>query len=102
LAPAVISSVRWENGMILAGVEQPAPGPQRVAPGDAALVRLTWLTDTPLTQRYKVSVQLLGATRSLQHDSEPADGASHRAWQGEASATTTASPSAGDRPASTA
>ncbi|MBK8795327.1 MAG: hypothetical protein IPM07_02455 [Anaerolineales bacterium] len=84
LAPAVISSVRWENGMILAGVEQPAPGPQRVAPGDAALVRLTWLTDTPLTQRYKVSVQLLDARNQViaQHDSEPAGGARPTdAWQ---------------------
>ena len=84
LTPSAISPVRWENSMILAGVEQPAPGPQRVAPGDAALVRLAWLTDAPLAQRYKVSVQLLDARNQViaQHDSEPAGGARPTdAWQ---------------------
>jgi hypothetical protein len=77
LTPVAITPVRWENGMILAGVEQPDPAPQRVTPGDAAIVRLWWLAEKPLAARYKVSVQLLDARNQViaQHDGEPGGGA---------------------------
>ncbi|MFO7633814.1 MAG: hypothetical protein R6W76_14820, partial [Caldilinea sp.] len=77
LEPTAIAPVRWENGMILEGVEQPELAPQRVAPGDAALVRLWWSATAPITQRYKVSVQLLDNRNQViaQHDGEPAGSA---------------------------
>jgi hypothetical protein len=45
----------------------------RVQPGDVLGVTLTWSTDQPLTQRYKVFVQLLNDQGQLvaQHDGEP-------------------------------
>ncbi len=47
-----------------------------VATGDALLVRLTWVTDAPLTTRYKVFVQLLNpdGTLAAQRDAEPVGG----------------------------
>jgi hypothetical protein len=89
LAPLDFAPVRWENGMVLTAVAQPparagyaagaetgAPA-QRVEPGDAALIQLHWLAEQPLTQRYKVSVQLLDDRNQViaQHDSEPGGGA---------------------------
>jgi hypothetical protein len=48
----------------------------RVAAGDAVQIALTWETDTPLIDRYKVFVQLLNADGMLvaQRDSEPGGG----------------------------
>lgn len=77
LDETVMSSVWWENGMVLFQVQQPSPAPQRVTPGNAAMVQLHWFADHPLTRRYKVSVQLLDDRNQLiaQHDSEPGGGA---------------------------
>lgn len=73
LESTVIAPVRWENGMILHKVQQPHPASQRVTPGNTAMIQLNWLTERPLTQRYKVSVQLLDDRNQLiaQHDGEP-------------------------------
>jgi len=51
---------------------------ESVAAGDALLVRLTWVTDAPLTTRYKVFVQLLNpdGTLAAQRDAEPVGGLS--------------------------
>ncbi len=69
--------VQWDNGMILRQVWQPQPAPQRVTPGNAAMIQLRWGTERALTARYKVSVQLLDARNQViaQHDSEPGGGA---------------------------
>lgn len=77
LAATAIAPVQWENGMLLTRVQQPQPTPQRVTPGNAATIQLTWLTTQALTQRYKVSVQLLDARNQViaQHDGEPGGGA---------------------------
>jgi len=77
LAATAIAPVQWENGMLLTRVQQPQPAPQRVTPGNAATLQLTWLTTQALTQRYKVSVQLLDARNQViaQHDGEPGGGA---------------------------
>jgi mannosyltransferase len=77
LEQTAITPVRWENGMILYKVQQPHPAPQRVAPGEAAMIQLSWVTERALTQRYKVSVQLLDERNQViaQHDSEPGGGA---------------------------
>lgn len=77
LAATAIAPVQWENGMLLTRVQQPLPTPQRVMPGNAATLQLTWLTTQALTQRYKVSVQLLDARNQViaQHDGEPGGGA---------------------------
>ncbi|MFN3981142.1 MAG: hypothetical protein ACK4SA_12245 [Caldilinea sp.] len=77
LEQTMTSSVRWENGMVLSEVQQPHPAPQRVTPGNAAMVQLQWFADMPLTRRYKVSVQLLDDRNQViaQHDSEPGGGA---------------------------
>jgi mannosyltransferase len=50
--------------------------PQRVPAGQVALLGLHWETHSPLTQRYKVTVQLLDARNQViaQHDAEPAGG----------------------------
>lgn len=50
--------------------------PQRVPAGQVALLGLKWLTQQPLSTRYKVSVQLLDARNQViaQHDAEPAGG----------------------------
>ena len=76
LEQTVITPVRWDNGMILHKVQQPHPAPQRVAPGNAAVVQLHWVTERALTQRYKVSLQLLDERNQViaQHDSEPGGG----------------------------
>lgn len=76
LVPIDFVPVRWKNGMRLLGVEQGQPTPQRVLPGDAALVRLIWSTERPLERRYKVSVQLLDERNQViaQHDGEPGGG----------------------------
>lgn len=76
LEQTVMSSVWWENGMVLSKVQQPRPAPQRVTPGNAAMIQLQWFTDRPLTRRYKVSVQLLDDRNQViaQHDSEPGGG----------------------------
>jgi hypothetical protein len=77
LEQTVITPVRWDNGMILYQVQQPHPAPQRVAPGNAAMIQLNWLTERALTRRYKVSVQLLDVRNQViaQHDGEPGGGA---------------------------
>lgn len=77
LTETAITPVAWENGMLLTHVQQPQPLPQRVAPGNAVTIQLHWLTTRTLTQRYKVSVQLLDARNQViaQHDSEPGGGA---------------------------
>jgi hypothetical protein len=48
--------------------------PQRVPAGDVALLGLQWQTAQPLTNRYKVTVQLLDTRNQViaQHDAEPA------------------------------
>ncbi|GIV69707.1 glycosyltransferase family 39 protein [Caldilinea sp.] len=77
LVAADFAPVRWENGMVLLGVEQGDSSPQRVSPGDALLVRLTWSAEHLLDRRYKVSVQLLDERSQViaQHDGEPGGGA---------------------------
>jgi hypothetical protein len=67
--------VELADSITLTGQCQPAQ-PQRVPSGDVALVQLRWLADAPISQRYKVSVQLLDARGQViaQHDSEPAGG----------------------------
>lgn len=77
LIAADVAPVRWENGMVLLGVEQGSSSPQRVSPGDALLVRLTWSAENLLDRRYKVSVQLLDERSQViaQHDDEPGGGA---------------------------
>ena len=52
---------------------QPAT-PQRIPAGEVALLGLQWQTTAPLTNRYKVTVQLLDARNQViaQHDAEPA------------------------------
>jgi len=55
-----------------------------VQPGDVLGVTFTWLTAQPLTQRYKVFVQLLNEQGQLvaQHDSEPGNNLTiTTAWQ---------------------
>jgi mannosyltransferase len=49
---------------------------ETLSPGDVLQVRLDWRAETPLTQRYKVFVQLLDASGVLaaQRDSEPGGG----------------------------
>lgn len=76
LAPIDFAPVRWENGMVLLGVEQGRPTPPHLSPGDAALVRLIWSIEQPLERRYKVSVQLLDERSQViaQHDGEPGGG----------------------------
>ncbi|MCP4537982.1 MAG: hypothetical protein GY832_12635 [Chloroflexi bacterium] len=56
------------NGHALAG--------ERFAPGDILPVTLFWEAQTPITERYKVTVQLLDGAGQLvaQHDAEPGDG----------------------------
>jgi hypothetical protein len=48
--------------------------PQRVPAGEVALLGLQWQTNEPLTNRYKVTVQLLDSRNQViaQHDAEPA------------------------------
>lgn len=77
LQPVHREPVRWENGIVLTGIEQAGHLPQQVEPGSAALVRLWWTTEQPLDRRYKVSLQLLDGGNQVvaQHDSEPAGGA---------------------------
>ncbi|MCS6827814.1 MAG: glycosyltransferase family 39 protein [Caldilinea sp.] len=77
LVASPFTPVRWENGMVLLKVEQGALPPQRVSPGDAAIVRLTWSAEISLNRRYKVSVQLLDERNQViaQHDGEPGGGA---------------------------
>ncbi|HAJ36142.1 MAG TPA: hypothetical protein DCL15_10655, partial [Chloroflexi bacterium] len=77
LGETAITPVQWENGMRLTHVQQPQPTPQQVTPGNAATIQLHWLTTRALTQRYKVSLQLLDARNQViaQHDSEPGGGA---------------------------
>ena len=48
LAATAIAPVQWENGMLLTRVQQPQPAPQRVTPGNAATLQLTWLTTQAL------------------------------------------------------
>jgi hypothetical protein len=59
----------------LRGQCQPA-FPQRISAGQIALLGLQWETRSPLTRRYKVTVQLLDARNQViaQHDAEPAGG----------------------------
>ncbi len=63
------------NGIGLIGQCQPER-PQTVAGGGVALARLLWQASAPITQTYKVSVQLLDERGQVvaQHDSEPAGG----------------------------
>ena len=76
LEQTAITPVHWDNGMILHKIQQPRPAPQRVAPGNAAMIQLNWVTERPLTRRYKVSVQLLDDRNQViaQHDGEPGGG----------------------------
>jgi mannosyltransferase len=48
----------------------------RFAPGDILPVTLFWEAQAPVTERYKVTIQLIDATGQLvaQHDAEPGDG----------------------------
>jgi hypothetical protein len=48
----------------------------RFAPGDVLPVTLFWEAQAPVTERYKVTVQLLDGAGQLvaQHDTEPGDG----------------------------
>ncbi len=58
--------------------------PQRIPAGQVALLGLHWETQQPLSQRYKVTVQLLDARNQViaQHDAEPAGGSLPTdAWQ---------------------
>ena len=50
--------------------------PQRTPAGQVALLGLHWETQRPLTQRYRVTVQLLDARNQViaQHDAQPAGG----------------------------
>jgi mannosyltransferase len=76
LQPVHREPVRWENGIVLTGIEQAGHLSQQVEPGSAALVRLWWRAEQPLERRYKVSLQLLDGGNQVvaQHDSEPAGG----------------------------
>ena len=67
--------LNFAEQLALVGECEPQPTQQVVA-GEAALVRLLWSALRPMTQRYKVSVQLLDERNQViaQHDSEPAGG----------------------------
>ncbi|MBZ0299840.1 MAG: DUF4832 domain-containing protein, partial [Anaerolineae bacterium] len=65
-------------------LERYALSSDAILPGDALQVRLDWVTEAPLEQRYKVFVQLLDEAGQLvvQHDSEPGGGqALTSTWQ---------------------
>lgn len=64
-------------GQAISLVAQCQPNfPQQLAAGEVALIGLHWEARTKLTQRYKVSVQLLDSRNQViaQQDSEPAGG----------------------------
>ena len=75
LQPAPLTPVQFGDSIILAGQAQPQQ-PQHVLPGAAALVQLRWEVAADVTQRLKVSVQLLDAAGQVvaQRDSEPVGG----------------------------
>ena len=66
---------RFGEAIALTAFCQPAT-PQSVAAGAVALVGLRWRTETPLSQRYKVTVQVLDSRNNViaQRDSEPVGG----------------------------
>jgi hypothetical protein len=66
---------RFGEAILLSALCQPAM-PQTVAAGEVALVGLRWQTTAILTQRYKVTVQVLDSRNNViaQRDSEPVGG----------------------------
>jgi hypothetical protein len=75
LQPAPLDPVQLGESIVLAGQAQPEQ-PQHVLPGEAALVQLRWDVLQEVTQRLKVSVQLLDAANQVvaQRDGEPVGG----------------------------
>jgi hypothetical protein len=67
------SGARFGDAVVLVSCALSA---EALSPGDALQVRLSWRADLPLTQRYKVFLQLLDAAGRLaaQRDSEPGGG----------------------------
>jgi hypothetical protein len=66
--------VAFGEAIALLGTEQPPS--QQAAPGEVTPLTLHWETNRPLSERYKVTVQLLDERDQViaQHDSEPAGG----------------------------
>ena len=80
-APTTRVNVRFGSALTLTGFALSATA---LAPGDALGVALFWQADAPLSERYKVTAQLIApdGTLAAQHDAEPNN---HRApttgWQ---------------------
>ncbi|MCE7984044.1 MAG: hypothetical protein DYG89_22960 [Caldilinea sp. CFX5] len=66
---------RFGEAILLTALCQPTT-PQTVAAGEVALVGLRWQTEAALTERYKVTVQVLDSRNNViaQRDSEPVGG----------------------------
>jgi mannosyltransferase len=75
LQPLPMDPIQLGDAISLSGQAQPA-SPQRVAPGDAALVQLRWDVLQDVSRRHKMSVQLLNAANQVvaQRDGEPVGG----------------------------